>query len=216
MRIHHLAAALVACMASRDVQGQPASRGVALDDVLASALARNANVLVARTLSDASDGARVAAAKPFDLRLSALVKDNRSRTAISSTGSPALVAEPNHNLTSSLVVDRAFRAGPSLRSTMQLERLADGTSLSTASLNQTSASIDLTLPLLKGRGVGQAAAYERSARQAHDGSVLDERHEAAAVALAAALAYWDYLAAYRRLDIYRQSEERSARLAEET
>jgi outer membrane protein TolC len=82
--------------------------------------------------------------------------------------------------------------------------------------NRAAASLSVLMPLLRNRGGGMARASERSAEGEYDATLLDLRYTIASGVYDAVVAYWGYLAAAKRLEVYAGSEQRAARMVEET
>ncbi|HST60120.1 MAG TPA: TolC family protein, partial [Longimicrobium sp.] len=121
----------------------------------------------------------------------------------------------SRTLTYSLGVDQPFRSGLIVSPSLAFSRL-DAAGQGLGPRNQAVASLGVTVPLLRGRGGGVAAAGERSAVLLHSASAAELDYRRSAVLLAAAEAYWSYAAAYARMAVLREAEARSAQLVEQT
>ncbi|MBU2974982.1 TolC family protein [Zobellia sp. B3R18] len=74
--------------------------------------------------------------------------------------------------------------------------------------NTTSATLALTQPLLKGNGLKVTTAYEKSAELDIESANLNFELNSAYEVSQLAIAYWQYLSAYKSLEIYKNNENR--------
>ena len=74
--------------------------------------------------------------------------------------------------------------------------------------NSSSLNLNLTIPLLKGRGRVSAAANETAARLTSEAGELGFHHQVSQLLLSSINAYWDYRAAVAKLQIQQDSEQR--------
>jgi outer membrane protein len=74
--------------------------------------------------------------------------------------------------------------------------------------NSSALNLNLTLPLLKGRGRVSAAGTETAARLSSDASQLAFYHQISQLLLSSVNAYWEYAAAVVKLKIQQDSEQR--------
>lgn len=119
------------------------------------------------------------------------------------------------NLTTlSTSLQKQLRSGLILSPTLSVQRtdvsgLPDPGSRSTA-------GVTLVQPLLRGRGESVVTAGLRSSEREVDGNVTDLKQARSTSALQTAFAYWSYVAAAGRLEIYLEAERRATRIADET
>jgi outer membrane protein len=114
-----------------------------------------------------------------------------------------------------VAAQRLFRNGilvtPELTLTRNPSYAPLGTELSAADVGVT-----VSVPLLRDRWGSVSAARERAAARDQQSSVRDLEHTVAQTVVSAAIAYWDYLAARRSLDVYVSSEQRAQQAVEKT
>ncbi len=205
------AAALAACALLR-ATGAPAQAPLTLDDVVRVTLASSAEVRSGEWAVRAQQGALEQARGAFDPQLFARVTTDREKV-VSPTQQDPLRLALSDRLAYALGLDRRFRSG--LVVSPQLSFTRDDPS-ALAARNAATASLELALPLLRGRGGGLTAAGERAAATTHRAATHDLRHRRAQSVLRAVGAYWQYAAALRRLAVLRGAEERARRLVDET
>jgi outer membrane protein TolC len=188
--------------------------GLTLEAVLRTTLSANADIRAAAwEVERRAAGVRVAGG-PFDPQLAAGVatRDERS-PSFGAQDVPGI--QSSSTLTYSLGVDQPFRSGLVVSPALSFSRL-DAAGQSLGPRNQAVATLGVTMPLLRGRGGGAAVANERSAAMLHSASAADLEFRRSLALLAAAEAYWGYAAAYARMEVLRETEERTARLVEQT
>ena len=145
----------------------------------------------------------------------------RHRQEIPISVSDDLASLTNHT-SYSVQLSKQFRTGLTVTPGVSLTRTAETTlPPSVASLleqmpNQSNLSVNLTQPLLRGRGREVVGALERINEielEAADQDLTQMRSERALVSL---VSYWEYLAALRTLEILQSSESRSRELLDRT
>ena len=191
-------------------------RGLDLGKAAAAALARSPRAEIARARRRASAGALERSAAAFDWLVEAQAGMERTRAfeleGVSGVGSdPRRAAE----VTQELSLRKSWRSGLELRPHVALSR-REGSDVPGAAANRGVAAASLRVPLLRGWGGGLAVATEASAREVHDASRFELRHDLARAARDAVLAYWAFLGAVEQLDAFQQSEARAERLVQET
>ena len=118
------------------------------------------------------------------------------------------------NLTTATVSSpKLFRSGVEITPAWQVLRTTDNL-LSRPGLNQSNLSVQVVLPLTRGRGRTVVAARESSARIDVDASVYDASQTASELILNTTVAYWNYVAAEKAFDILKGSETRGQTIAE--
>lgn len=217
-----------------------AQDGLSLRDALRESLRSNPATLLQRQQIFASRGAVMQTEGQFDPVLNATVSRSNAlrplrqdeRTAISSGGIPdpirtALGMDPvvptsidrqNSNLVDySTGVLAQLRNGMTLGASVGITTSWDNLSQNSGIPPQSSGRIGFTLraPLLRNAGRNATTANLDAAELELSAARSDLVFTNAQTLLGVALSYWEYLAAYRRLDIARDSEQRSARLVEE-
>lgn len=188
--------------------------GLTLDQVLRTTLDANADIrLAAWEVERQAAGVRVAGGA-YDPQMTAAVASRGERNpGFGAEDVPGISS--SRTLTYSLGVEQPFRSGLVVSPSLAFARL-DAVGQSIGPSNQAVASLGVTMPLMRGRGGGTSAASERAAAMVHSASAAELDYRRSAVLLGAVEAYWSYAAARARLEVLRATEERSARLVEDT
>lgn len=209
-----VAPALCVAAATPTVGQEPRRAGLTLDEVVHATLSASADIHAAEMSVRRQEGVVRQAQGAFDARLSTSVSARRVEDP--AQGSPTDAAVPTSvGMEYGVGLDRRLRSGIVLSPQVSVSRAeAPGSDL--LARNQGTASLDVLVPLGRGRGGGVAAAQETAARGAHAAAAADLRHRRAEGVLRSVEAYWGYLAAVQRLEVQREAEARSARLVEET
>lgn len=216
------AAAILACCTfacdalARDARAQSADEasGVTLQQALDAVLEHGTQLKLGERQVEAGEGALLVARAPFDVQLATSLSRERSNT-FAPGANPGVSSVLTNSVVSTVALSRRFRWGVAVTSRADMARAAvvDGSPTPTS---RASVALDVTVPLLRDRGGGVAAAAEHAARHSLDAAILGARHSAAASVLATATAYWNELAAEERLDVYRSSEARASQLVDDT
>ena len=185
--------------------------GVDIADVVSGVLAGSPDIEQADLAVEASAGARLLAASPFDLQLSTALQLARAHLPLVTARNPLLDTETVETRTSA---SKSFRTGLILSSDVSFARIRMG-AIGPAT-GQVDSSVSVRIPLAGGRGGSAAAGEERAAQESVTASRLERDHIVARAVHDAVLAYWRYLAAQERLRTYVESAERAQRLVRET
>lgn len=184
-----------------------------LDAVVRTTLEQSPAIAAGELQVTSQQGAVRQAQGAFDPSLAAGATSGRTRTPeFGEQG--ATVITPASALAYRLELAQRFRGGVSLAPTLSVQRTAGGTG--TVPYSRAELGAELVVPLMRGRGGTAAAAAERAAWRELDGSRADLAHRRAQAVLESVLAYWDYAAAARRLEVLREAEGRAATLLSET
>jgi outer membrane protein len=185
-----------------------------IDQVIAATLKNNPDVRNARAAVDAERGARLQTARPFDVKPSATLTGSRTVKNANVDLTQGAQAYSAIGTQTQLDLSKMFRSGVTISSQVTATRTSPG-SLNNPTLNYASASADLTIPLLQGRGGGIFSATERAAVLENSASERTLRATASSALLRATVAYWGYLAAHRRAEIQRRAASRARQSVEE-
>jgi len=185
---------------------------VTLEDVLRMALERSARVQIARRDVDARDGQRIEAAEPFDTLVAGSLAGTRQNSFVAGTTLPSTRTE---SMVYGGAAQKRLRSGIIVAPQFQVTG-ASAFQHGSVDFGQAQVRVDVVVPLMKDRGGAISAAPARSAGYEREASALRLRHAQAETVLAAAAAYWEYLAARGRLDVFRSAEARAQRMVEET
>ncbi len=187
----------------------PPAPGLDLAGVVQATLSSNPDIQTAVQQTENSRGSRVAAGAPFDLLLNAAASASRQHTEDPLVGTAA-------SITNSFGMQRLLRNGMQLNTDVGLARSSHTAIPGPQTPNDLSASLALTAPLLRDRGGIVSAAPERAAARTYESNIWLQRDTIAQRLLTAVGAYWDYLVAIRRLEVYVEAEKRAERTVEQT
>lgn len=193
---------------------EPRPAALTLEDVVRTTLASSAEVHAAEAGVRRQAGLVRQAQGAFDPRLETTLAAERVEDPTAAAGADAGVAA-SRGMEYGVGIDRRLRSGIVVSPRLSVARAeVPGSEVLPRSL--ATASLDVLLPLGRGRGGGLPAARERAARGAHRASASDLRQRRAESVLRSVEAYWRYLGAVRRLEVQREAEDRAVRLLEET
>ncbi|HLL45203.1 MAG TPA: TolC family protein, partial [Longimicrobiaceae bacterium] len=207
-----LALGCMAAAASAAHAQEPRPAALTLEDVVRTTLASSAELRAAEAGVRRQEGLVRQAQGAFDPRLETTLM--AQRVADPTAAAEAGVAT-SRGMEYGVGIDRRLRSGIVVSPQLAVSRAeTPGSEVLPRSL--ATASLDVLLPLGRGRGGGLPAARERAARGAHQASAADLRQTRAESVLRSVEAYWGYLGAVRRLEVQREAEERAGRLVGET
>ncbi len=217
-----------------------AQSGLSLRDALRESLQSNPATLLQRQQIVASRGAVMQAEGQFDPGLNATVTRSDTlrplrqdeKTSISNGGisdtirtalglAPAVPTSIDRQISNlidySTGVQAPLRNGMTLGASVGITTSWDNLSQNSGIPPQSSGRIGFTLraPLLRNAGRDATTANLDAAELELSAARSDLVFTNAQTLLGVASSYWEYLGAYRRLEITRDSEQRSARLVEE-
>jgi outer membrane protein TolC len=188
-----------------------AAQPISLEQVVSGALASSFDLQLAGLAEESARGAALAAAAPFDSALGISGRGSRGYQ-LSPPDMPLLPHLEFRQLTLATRFSRLFRTGilvaPEV-TTSHTQVLSDPR----LEYTRSAARLTLVVPLLRDFGGAVTAAPERAASAEHGASQLEQRHAGSQAVLRAAAAYWAYLAASRRLEVFAASEARASRTA---
>jgi outer membrane protein len=218
MSARGLVAALLLALSSVPASAQPAPPApdarLGLLDAIQSTLERHPLLHIQEQQVELNRGVAQQAGGQFDLSLDTGLAHNRLDTPLTvlQRQQAAQAGIPTGRLLTNLTQFQAgprrlFRNGVGLGTSIEITRTADNLT-NLPGLNQSSVSLQLALPLLRGRGRSVVAAEETAADLEVGASELDLSQTVTDLAASAAIAYWNGLAARERLEVAQGSEER--------
>ena len=173
------------------------------------------NVAAANRQIAFSEGQLQTVRSEFDTVLDAGVATGQTRVPLIAALQTPGRTQVNARTTSySVGSTTRLRSGITIAPVLRVDHLRDNLNATSEPANSQLA-LNVTLPLLRGRGVETNTASERAAREVLRSTELVYRHTVSARIASSANAYWDYLAALRSLGIRAQSEARSLLLLED-
>jgi len=186
---------------------------ISLIQVVAATLRDNSDLRQAGAEVERARGSLLAAAAPFDSALGLLAGGSQAYqfTAPPEPQTSYAVRQLSLAASWSRRLRNGLTIGPEVTATKTTIDVAQPIEFTEASVR-----LKLSAPLLRDFGGAISAAPEQAARAGHAAASMDEQHARAQVVLQSAVAYWDYLAAERRLEVSRASEARAQRTAELT
>jgi outer membrane protein TolC len=211
--------AVLACSAmalSAQSPQQPAG-SLSLLDVVRTTLSAQPSITLAQERLAASRGDLQAAQGQFDINVSTAFTDVGTRTPNTEVEQQfqRLPSVSNSNIaTMNTGFTKLLKSGQMINPTASLTRTAvTGVDLPS---NRAAVSVFFVQPLMRGRDAQAVTAGLRASEAAVASSEADVRFLRSTGAFQSAIAYWNYVAAVRRLDVYRQSEARARLIADQT
>ena len=189
----------------------PGGGAVELEDVVDAVLTNSPDIEIGRLAVEAEAGARLVAASPFDVEVSAGVRGSRDVLPLVGGSNGLFVTESVETLTSAT---KSFRSGIVMSTDLSLGRVRSGAGSVWA--DQARSLVSLLVPLAGGRGGGAVAGAERAAQESYAASRFERDHIVARAVHDAVHVYWLYLAAYEQWKTHVESADRARRLVEET
>ena len=189
----------------------PASEAISLGDIVGALLANNTDLKLAGADSQLAQGNLLVAAEPFDTALGTAVSGNQERTYTPASDDSTRARQ----VTFTAGMSKRLRAGVVVTPEVSSSRTTNYSD-PRLTVGEATARLKVLIPLLRDRAGILTRGPEESARRFHAAALLEERHAAALGVMRAATAYWDFLAARRRLDVFISSESRAERTSRET
>lgn len=186
--------------------------GLSLRAVIDSAIARAPGLIFARLQVERSRGDAELAGGQFDTRLRTFVASNDSR-GMRADATTTFSLLHSRTIDYGVSQEKMLRSGVILRPGITATRaMVSGQPVAPSAATM----FTVVLPIARGRGETAVGANERAAEKSFAADELDLRQSAAQSVAGAALAYWEYLAAQRRMEAIEESERRTTRLAADT
>jgi outer membrane protein len=208
-----LAALLIAPGLAAQAAPAPAAGGLALEEALRGALGGNASVLLARQDVQLRQGALLGARAAFAPQL-AYGATRSSKSTPLLPGTPAGASTGEQAVSSQATLSHRLRSGFVVQSGASVQRVTQEVA-SAVSVNSAAFSFGVTMPLLRDRWGSSTGAAERASREDVRVGSSGLGQALSLSAYRAASSYWSYLAAVRRLEVYRAAEQRAGQLAAE-
>jgi outer membrane protein len=208
-----LAALLLAPGLAAQQAPAPAAAGLSLEDALRASLTGNASVLLARQDVQLRQGVLLSAQSAFAPQMgygaTGSSKSNPllpGAAAGSSTGEQAMSSQAS--------LTRRLRNGLQVQTGVNVARTTQEADQAVP-VNSAGFSVGVVMPLLRDRWGSVSGATERASREDLEVGSRGLGQALSASAYRAASAYWGYLSAVRRLEVYRAAEQRAEQLASE-
>jgi len=197
---------------------QLAAHPLTLDDVIHLALRDDPDIQLGERTADGALGAAISAHSAYDVTVQTSVAHSRTNglrlAAPTQTGAaPSIESSLSSSVVSSVAAQKRLPWGGIVLAP-QFSVTGAGTP-GTIAQSRASTALGVTMPLARDRGGALVSNVENAANAAADASNSDLRQQASASVLQAASAYWAFIAAQRRLDALRATEERAKRNLEQ-
>jgi outer membrane protein TolC len=219
-RRHRLVRGGLALALLAPVPGAAAQTGLTLGEALRDALRMNPNISLQQQQVRVNRGFELQALGQFDPLVSGVVTRNRDprplrRDEIAAFGTNTQVS---NTIGYSVGVQQPLRTGLTLGASVDVSTVSDNVLQSGGIPPQTAGRVSFTVraPLLRNAGTEATTANLSAAEAEVTAAQYDLVFTNAQTLLNTTFAYWDYLARLRRLDIARDAETRSLRIADET
>jgi outer membrane protein len=202
---------------------------VGLLEALQSTLEKHPNIQVEERTLDYNRGALRIASGAFDRIYLANASQSYTNTPLTKeevATYPSSIPVPSNQEVDAtgfqVGVQQLFRNGILFEPVAQVNRQAgnltdvigaDANGLLTTGVNTSNIALQVTIPLLKGRGQEVVTARERAAKFTVDATVLDLNNTISQLLATTAGQYWTVVAAARDVEIARSSEERGVSYA---
>jgi outer membrane protein len=212
----HLSGRLCACailgsLAACPLMAQPSppAATMTLLEAVQSALLNNPTLKVQQAQVGINRGIVLQASALFDTTLQAGASQNRLDTPLPTSDQQALdiAGEVTDTTLVSAEGTKLFRNGIGVSGTYALERLHDSYT-TPLGINVSQTTLNISFPLLRGRGRDVVAAQESSDRVEVEASLLDLNQLVSQLITQTATDYWNVQAAQQNVVIAKDAEER--------
>ncbi|HKG94391.1 MAG TPA: TolC family protein [Gemmatimonadaceae bacterium] len=212
LRLPLVATLAVAGAARAQADARP-SGGLTLSDVVRVTLAGGSRIRYDAQEVESWKGRVMASSAPFDPRLRTAVTSSRDNQRFALGAAPVWAVQQDVGYEAG--VEKEFRSGIVVSPGVGVTRSATSLAADIPTGSAT-AGVRVRVPLMQNRGGSVSATAERVAELDYRGNVEDLRHTVATSLRDAAIAFWSYVGARRRLDVLTTAEARAKRLADET
>ena len=215
MKVRTVRCALVLLAVAAQVTAAQAQSTLSVLDAARITLVEQPSIKFQREQVAVAEGVLQTASGRFDMLFGGSVDRSRNALPLRLQDQPATLSTAITNQTRYAIgLDKPLRSGLIISPSIGVTRL-DPT-FDPLATNRAAVGFGITQPLMRGRGAAVVTAQEQAARFDVTASTEDLRQTAAISVFQTAIAYWQYVAATRNLDVVRASEARARRLVEET
>ena len=185
--------------------------GLTLLDAVQSTLTQNPQLKVQQLQVQVSQGTQQIAAGAFDYFIASNAFQQRSIAPLTTyqqvSGGTTAADQVSETTTINVQGGKLFRDGISVTPTVSIARNVDNL-ISTTGTNTANVLLQVTIPLLQGRGKAVVDAQEIAATQDVTATQLDLQQLIAQLMTGTVLDYWNLVGAYKALNIDIESEKR--------
>lgn len=195
--------------------------GLGLGQVLQMTLASNRDVQISQAQVERASGSVMQAQGAFDTQLTLDLLRSRDRTLLTEVGKltfPGASQEQDNASGIAARLEKRLPLGAILSGSIASSYASNDLALRSGTPAQTTRKVvvGLSLPLARGAGEHNAAlSAEQAAQLDWQAALAKKRFSVSLSVRDAAIAFWDYLASSRQLEIARRGEARTAALIEE-
>jgi outer membrane protein TolC len=193
-----------------------AGPGIGILDAVRSTVALHPLIKAAEEDFNAGVARRIQASGAFDMHYGWSGLESRAYTPLTdyerliALGAGIDTSSQAQNVTDFTAQSSTLlRNGISFGPVLELSRLADNLE-NIGAVSRGRIDFQTDIPLRRGRGREAVTAPERAAEEAANAAALQKNETIASLVYSTALAYWNYVAALRSLEIHRESERRGA------
>ena len=179
---------------------------ISLMDALEQTLSRHPQIKISEQLVEGGRALRQQALGPFDTVLQGNVLQTHQHDPILTGTLNGLESRSSDITTAGATATRLLGNGVSLESQLDVNRTAEY--LLPTGLNTTQLAFQVRLPLLRGRGRAAVESELNAAGLEVDARLYELNQTISDLLAVAASSYWQYVAAMRILDVFRESEDR--------
>jgi len=178
-----------------------------LEQAMAITMQKQYQILIQKFNIDSAKGRLLSAGAAFDTRVDASAAYTKTDTPLTSSQSAASGHSTieTHNQTYSLTVTKPTRTGISVSSQLSLASNINDT-YDTQDDNSRTLGVSLGIPWFDITDGNSIALREKSAKEDTETALYTFYHQVSASLYNTMTAWWNYLAAYEKLDIYQKYE----------
>lgn len=191
--------------------------GIPLMSCIELTLSQQPNILIQQATTEFNKGSYIVQQGTFDTFFNPTLNRTETNTPLSSYDSTVYEASKQNAKITQLGVDfkRKLRNGISLNPTASVTENDTSNDLE-PKLSRSTVAFVVTIPLLRDFGRDATGAAEMAAERDYQASLAQLRFVTSQNILNTTLAYWNYVAAKRSVDIVKESEDRARELVEKT
>ncbi len=193
------------------------SKGIPLLSSVEATLDQQPNILIQKEQTNFTQGAYEEQSGAFDSFLRPSLTRSRANTPLTKLNQTTFGAEKQTaKITDgTLKLDKKLRNGVTLGPQVNLTQNNTTNDLDDTS-NRANVDFVITVPLLRDRGRDATGAAEMAAQKTYESSLSKYRFVSSQSILTTVTAYWNYVAAFRSLEIRKESEARAKELVDKT
>lgn len=197
---------------------------IRLLDAITTAVEKNSNVRIYKSLEKAAAAGELSAKAQFDPNFKASVNRSSEYTPLSesqkksyrSMGSPDFTKLRQSLLSYNVNYERRYRSGTLISPSITVSSSETNTPRNDQPYSTAKIQFSLTKPLAQGKNPEVNAVYEKTSRIESEGASLDKLYAVSQVIRGAISSYWNYAYSYKALKIAEGSKKRAEKLYNDT